>query len=219
MPEVNTTQILADVLGQNETTLKMNNRIHRLHTQSAHNLTAGDQQKSPRDSSAPHHASTHQEPKSHAPVDASTETANETNEKTVHHTQSKSAFSAANNHSTQDTIEENIQTSYVWDGIAERVFKDHKGEARSRMYRDVKSSSFNELALSPFIVASHIEEKNKIQRETKMLHYREGKQLPPEDFNYLANTSMLLNSYSDKMFIQTVVNNLEPEILDSVSNK
>lgn len=181
--------------------------MHRLHSQSSHSLVIPGPK-----------ASTHTS-MLHASTLSTTGLGGEAHERTsMQHSRSRSAFLVMKNNNPQEKAQESGQTSYVWDGAAERKFKEHKEESRARMYKIVKSSSFNEVAFSPFIVASHMEEKNKVQRETKLQHYREGEVLPSEDYNYLANTSMLLNSCSDKHFIQTVVNNLEPEIVDAVNN-
>ena len=68
------------------------------------------------------------------------------------------------------------------------------------MFSLIKSSSWNEVGFAPLIQASNQQEKNKLERQTKLKRFMDGEILNAEDLKYLANTSVLLNSCVDKNF-------------------
>ena len=49
----------------------------------------------------------------------------------------------------------NEDSQYYWDFEAEGEFKTHREESRARLFNNIKSSSWNEVGLGPFIQVSH----------------------------------------------------------------
>lgn len=118
---------------------------------------------------------------------------------------------------TEESVNRDQASQYIWDYEAENDFKSHKEDARARLFHHIKSSSWNEVGLAPFIQISHKEESQKSQRNHLLERYRKGDFLSTQEFSKIASTSQLLNSNSDKHLIQSVVNQLDPEIVDAVN--
>ena len=117
------------------------------------------------------------------------------------------------------TESESVTTDshYFWDHGAESEFREHKEQARARLFNNIKSSSWIEVGLGPFIEVSHKKEKQKSQRNNLLERYRRGEALTIEEYATVSHTSQLLNSYSDQHFIQSVVNQLDSDIVDAVT--
>jgi hypothetical protein len=113
-------------------------------------------------------------------------------------------------------IEKAIQKNYIWSQEKEGVFKNHRLDSKQRMYNEIKSSSFTEVAFSPLVQASQIDEKSKLQRDTKLAKYINGDALSPEEYQLLANTSRSLNSHVDKRMLQTTINHLDLSVVEAV---
>lgn len=204
IPVVNNTEILADVLGNNEAIFKINKTFHkkkRLASQGE-----GIRPETARSASS----------------GTFTFTSQSSVRRDRHNTTSTSdayALQAAINKMNATTDRSGVNegaSQYIWDHEAEYDFKDHKEEARARMFNNIKSSSWNEVGLAPFIQKSQKEEKQKSQRNHLLERYRQGDALTSREYAEFAHTSLFLNSYSDTQFIQSVVNQLEPEIVEAV---
>lgn len=104
-----------------------------------------------------------------------------------------------------------------WNPNKERVFRYYREDAKGRLFNKIQSSNWNELGFSPHVQAAQKDEKSKQQRDTKLANYMNGDLLTPEDYKLLANTSITLNKFVDKKYMQTVVNHLDPEVISAVS--
>jgi hypothetical protein len=113
-------------------------------------------------------------------------------------------------------IENAIKKKFNWNDQKETIFKNHRLDAKARLFNETKSSSFTEVAFSPLVQASQIDEKSKLQRDTKLAKYINGDPLSPEEYKFLANTSRSLNSHVDKNYLQTTINHLDSSVLESV---
>lgn len=113
-------------------------------------------------------------------------------------------------------IETQIKKNYIWNQEKELIFKGHRKGAKRRMFNEIKSSSFTEVAFSPLVQASQIDEKSKLQRDTKLAKYINGDALSPEEYKFLANTSRSLNSHVDKKLLQTTINHLDSSVIEAV---
>jgi len=111
---------------------------------------------------------------------------------------------------------EEKKEDYQWDIEKEVLFQTYRDSAKNLLSKKVRSSSWNHLGFSSFIQASQREEKSKLKSDTKLARYMSGDLLSAEDYKLIANSSVLLNQYVDKRFFQSVVNKLDPEILDMV---
>ena len=121
--------------------------------------------------------------------------------------------------SPEDDVLEQVAFSerkYEWSPSKEEIFRTYRETSKTVLHDKIRSSSWNEIAFSPFIQVSQIEEKNKSQRETKINKYINGDLLTPEEYKVIANSSVLLNAHVDKRFFQFIVNNIEPGTLDAV---
>jgi len=106
-----------------------------------------------------------------------------------------------------------------WSPEKERFFMLYRNDAKSRLFNKIKSSNWNELGFSPMMQASLRIEKNKLQRDTKLANYMNGDLLTPEEYKLLASTSVTLNRFVDKKYLQTVVNHLDPEVIEAVRGR
>ena len=61
------------------------------------------------------------------------------------------------NHTLDESAAKKGASKYIWDYASEYDFKNHKEEARARMFSEIKSSSWNEVGLGPFIQTFHKE--------------------------------------------------------------
>lgn len=204
IPKVNNVEILADVLGHSEAIFKVNNAGRRKRNQIHLGLNDTTRSTSPR-------TFIFNTTQSSVQRDHNTTTESATELLPI-----QNALSKMNRTVDGAGINEG-PSKYVWDYEAEIDFKDHKEEARARMFNEIKSSSWNEVGLGPFIRESYKAEKQKSQRNNLLKRFRKGEALTTREYSEIANTSMLLNSYSDTQFIQGVVNQLDPEIIEAVS--
>lgn len=120
---------------------------------------------------------------------------------------------------TNQNEESEIQSDQVkeWSPEKEYFFKLYRDDAKSRLFNKIKSSNWNELGFSPMVQALVKEEKNKLQRDKKLANYMNGDLLTPEEYKLLASTSVTLNKFVDKKYLQTVVNHLDPEVIEAVN--
>jgi len=109
------------------------------------------------------------------------------------------------------------ETLKEWDPSKEETFLQYREDAKSRLFDKIKSSNWNELGFSPLVQASVKDEKSKLQRDTKLASYMNGDLLTPEEYKLLASTSVTLNKFVDKKYLQTVVNYLDPEVVEAVN--
>lgn len=121
----------------------------------------------------------------------------------------------------EPTSDEKIRSArnepYDWENNKEETFLTQREMAKSRFSRKAKSSNWNQLGFTTFVQECQNDEKSKQQSETKLAKYMNGDLLTPDEYKLIANSSLLLNEYTDKKFFQTVVNNLDPEIIETVS--
>jgi len=115
--------------------------------------------------------------------------------------------------------EKDTETDEVkaWSPQKEHFFKFYRYDAKSRLFNKIKSSNWNELGFSPMVQACIRDEKSKLQRDTKLANYMNGDLLTPEEYKLLASTSVTLNRFVDKKYLQTVVNHLDPEVVEAVN--
>lgn len=104
-----------------------------------------------------------------------------------------------------------------WNRHKEHAFRVYREDAKSRLFDKIKSSNWNGLGFSPIVQASQKDEKSKLQRDKKLANYMNGDLLTPEEYKLLANTSITLNKFVDKKYIQSVVNNVDPDVIQAVS--
>lgn len=95
-------------------------------------------------------------------------------------------------------IEKEIKKSYRWNEGKEEIFRAHRFDAKQRLYKDVRSSSFNEVGFSPLVQASQMNQKIQLQRDVKLSKYMNGEALSADDLKFLANTSRSLMQFVDK---------------------
>lgn len=213
IPSVNNAEILADVLGSNDSIFKIG-RAYRRNKQ--------NQRTSHGSFALPDNTRSFHSPKSSGTFTfnsfrsprpsrdyAQTLTLN-TEQSTLENFTRQRELSPGLETATQDS-------QYIWDYEAESEFREHKEQARARMFNDIKSSSWLEVGMGPFIQMSHKGEKQKSQRNTLLERYRKGEALFIEEHAAVAHTSQLLNSFSDQHFIQSVVNQLDTEVVDAVT--
>ena len=117
----------------------------------------------------------------------------------------------------KELIQEEKNEKYEWSPDKEGVFQSYRDSAKNLLSKKVRSSSWNHLGFSSFIQASQKEEKSKLKSDTKLAKYMSGDLLSAEDYKLIANSSVLLNKYVDKKFFQSVVNKLDPQIIEMVS--
>jgi len=211
IPAVNNTEILADVLGNNEAIFRLG-KTHR-HRKKAEVSTSLSRPDSARSLNAPGSARSYYFNTSRLSVPKLNQTQNISTASDPYGLQKsipKINLTGGGDASVND------ESQYTWDYHAEREFKHHKEEARARMFNEIKSSSWNEVGLGPFIQVSHKEETEKSQRNHLLERYKKGEALGIKEYTKIANTSLLLNSYSDTQFIQSIVNQLEPEVIEAV---
>jgi len=120
-------------------------------------------------------------------------------------------------HHQQEKLAETESTVFnQWDPSKEETFLQYREDAKSRLFDKIKSSNWNELGFSPMVQASVKDEKSKLQRDTKLASYMNGDLLTPEEYKLLASTSVTLNRFVDKKYLQTVVNYLDPEVMEAI---
>ena len=220
VPSVNNVEILADILGKEDSLFKLG-RAHRkrmregkLHQTSFAQPTSTSSFHSPRGSkifsprgSEAFTFQTLQSPRLSKdfsrPIPLNTEAAA---------TQSSFRVGTSGNESKRASISK----SQIWDWRAESDFQYHKEQAQALFSKEVKSSSWNEVSLAPFIQASQREETQKSHRNHLFDKYRRGEILTADEYASIAHTSQLLNLHSDQHFIQNVVDQLDPEVIDAV---
>lgn len=132
---------------------------------------------------------------------------------------SNSATPKATNDINIQANETNIQASETieWDLYKEKVFRGYREDAKGRLFNMIKSSNCNGLGFSPLVQASQKDEKSVQQREAKLANYMNGDLLTPEEYKLIANTSTTLNKFVDKKYMQTVVNHLDPDVIEAVN--
>ena len=96
------------------------------------------------------------------------------------------------------------------------MFKLHREDAKGRLFDQVKSSNWNSIGFSPLVQASQKNEKSTLRRDTKLSNYMNGDLLTPEEYKLLASTSTTLNRFIDKEYVQTVVDHIDPDVLQAV---
>jgi len=113
--------------------------------------------------------------------------------------------------------DEEKQDLYDWTQLREMIFSSHRADAKSRLFKQVKSSNWNDLGFSPLIQAYITNEKSKSERDTILKRYIDGDLLTAEEHKYIATTSTALNSHVDKKYLQKVVNNLDSDTINAVN--
>ena len=205
IPSVNNTEILADVLGNSEAIFRVNNsglrKKKRIDPGSLTNRSEANRSISP--------GSFFNTTQSSVQRDHNT-TAESVDNLPLNNTLIKL------NRTLEEPAAKKGASQYIWDYEAEYHFKTHKEEARARMFKEIKSSSWNEAGLGPFIQTSHKEKAQKSQRNHLLERYRKGDTLTIKEYSEVANTSKLLNSHADENFIQEVVDHLDPDIVGAV---
>ena len=114
-------------------------------------------------------------------------------------------------------VESKLKEEYKWSKEKERVFHVHRINAKARMFNEIDSSNWNDVGFSPLVQASQMDQKTKLQRDTKLAKYMNGDPLTAEEYKYLAQTSRSLNAHIDKRFLQTAVSHLDQETVSAVS--
>ena len=143
--------------------------------------------------------------------------ANRTLDSTLHSNTGGGVNESKSVHQHQEkTTETDSTVLNQWDPSQEDTFLQYREDAKSRLFNKIKSSNWNELGFSPMVQASIKDEKSKLQRDTKLASYMNGDLLTPEEYKLLASTSVTLNRFVDKKYLQTVVNYLDPEVMEAV---
>jgi len=198
VPEINNTEILMDDLGQNGHGLFKTSKMHKK-TQSISVMNSTNTNSrflSPQ--SRPMSSNSSQFGSSHIKPEIKIAKASEDDEE-------------------EKQIENALKQGYTWNADKEEIFHNHRNSAKHRLFNKVKASSWNEVGFSPLVQASQMDEKSKLQRDTKLAKYMNGDALSPDEYKFLASTSRSLNACIDKKFLQAAVNYLDPEIIEAVN--
>jgi hypothetical protein len=103
-----------------------------------------------------------------------------------------------------------------WTTDLERSFLNKRTEAKHIYAFDVNSLSWNDLGLIPMI-EENLSGRDVTQKRIALLEkYQDGIGLTLEELNYMATTSLLLNSCVDKEYLQEAINLLDRHVLECV---
>ncbi len=98
----------------------------------------------------------------------------------------------------------------------ERGFLQKRTEAKHMYAFDIDSLSWNDLGLIPMI-EENLSGRDVAQKRMALLEkYQDGVGLTLEELNYMATTSLLLNSCVDKEYLQEAINLLDRHVLECV---
>lgn len=111
------------------------------------------------------------------------------------------------------------QGNFEWMKDREDIFLDYRQDAKSRLSKQVRSSSWNNVGFSPLVQAWNLSTKSNRARDLKFRQFQEGSALNEEDLKHLVVTSTMLNSHLDHKFYQRAVDVLDNNILNTLEIK
>lgn len=102
----------------------------------------------------------------------------------------------------------------TWDETLEELFKVSKKTAKGLFIHEKNTGKWSKLAFKRIVQKVFTEEKKNKERAQLLKIYSEGGLLTGDEFQFLSDTSDLLNSCIDKRFFQKALNIIDPNILN-----
>ncbi|CAD8093186.1 unnamed protein product [Paramecium primaurelia] len=112
--------------------------------------------------------------------------------------------------------QQKITTNIQWSNEKETDFKVKRNSAKHRLGMLVNSNSFNTIGMGEYIITHDKDKQDQQRREELLFKYDTQQGMTEEELLYLVNTSNLLNKCSNKKLLQTVINQLDSEIISDI---